>query len=268
MVQLVSTVVVVLAPLLLVAWAIAPTRAWLQHHAYFDDTTILALLGLVISLTLVHFNHLLKRTEDVRQALTDMSKSQSGVIANGVSEVYPELMQELQESPTGKRTVDILGLTLFTAWNQLQGFLQNPAVNGWRVRLLCLSPEFLHSANRGVPDDWHDEAKLQIRNICAYINENRRSLAARGICIRLETYNAFPAMHGFMLGNGTLFISLTHWEEGQDQLAKPYHPYEKVAASDLSRRAEVYRQLFKNWMDHASSTGDIVACEPDEMTPN
>src|SRR5690606_4891263 len=80
--QVANAVVVVLAPLVLIAWAIVPVREWLKTHAYFDESTIIGLLGLVISLTLVHFSHLAKRTDQVGQALADFSRSRSGVIAN------------------------------------------------------------------------------------------------------------------------------------------------------------------------------------------
>lgn len=261
-VQIASGIVVVLAPLLLIAWSIAPLRAWLERNAYFDKDTLVALLGLVVSLTLVNFHHLLKRTENVNQLLSDMSKSRSGVIANGVSEVYPELMAELKNLPKHERSVEILGLNLFTAWNQLQGFLHDQDVRGWKVHMLCICPDFAQSGVRGIPPEWGVDAQNQVNSISRYMQQHRDNLKDRNIVLGLTTYRAFPAMHGFMLGNGALFISWTQWEPDGDLLAKPYHPYEKIDASDRSKRAEIYREMFRNWTEHARRTSDGTVPAP------
>lgn len=253
-VQVANAVVVVLAPLVLIAWAIVPVREWLKTNAYFDENTIIGLLGLVISLTLVHFSHLAKRTDQVGQALADFSRSRSGVIANGVTDVYPELLRELRGLPARERRVDVLGLTLFTAWNQLQGFIMQAETRDWAVRLLCICPDFADQGVPGIPRDWAGDARQQADKIRSFIEKHAASLAERNVKISLECYAAFPALHGFMLGNGTLFMSVTQWEAGHDELAMPYHPYEKIDATDHSRRAQVYREIFRNWVDHARST--------------
>lgn len=253
-VQAANAVVVVLAPLVLIAWAIVPVRDWLRHRAYFDEGTIIGLLGLVISLTLVHFNHLVRRTDQVTQALADLSRSRSGVIANGVTDVYPELLAELRALPVRARQVDVLGLTLFTAWNQLQGFLPQPETRGWTVRLLCICPGFVERELPGIPREWAGESRRQAETIRRFLEKQAASLAERDVKVSLECYAAFPALHGFILGNGTLFMSVTQWEAEQDELAMPYHPYEKIDATDHSRRAHVYREIFRNWVDHARST--------------
>lgn len=252
--QVANAVVAVLAPLVLIAWAIVPVREWLKTHAYFDESTIIGLLGLVISLTLVHFSHLAKRTDRVGQALADFSRSRSGVIANGVTDVYPELLGELRRLPAHERCVDVLGLTLFTAWNQLQGFIMQSETRDWTVRLLCICPDFADRSVPGIPRAWAGDARQQANKIRSFLAKHAASLAERNVRISLECYAAFPALHGFMLGNGALFMSVTQWEAGQDELAMPYHPYEKIDATDHSRRAQVYREIFRNWVDHARST--------------
>ena len=171
------------------------------------------------------------------------------------------MLRELANVLPKDRTVDVLGLTLFTAWNQLQGFLQQPETRGWTVRMLCLCPDFTEAGVAGVPAEWAAEARMQAATIRRFIAAQDASLRERRMSLSLECYRAFPAIHGFMLGNGTLFVSVTRWEDGQDELAKPYHPYEKIEASDHSRRADIYRQMFGNWVDHARRTAARPAPE-------
>ena len=85
-----------------------------------------------------------------------------------------------------------------------------------------------------------------------YVLTHREELAARRISIGVYGYKAFPAIHGFRLGDGALIMSWSHWDRGE--LSKPRHFFELFRSMDHLARANEFRKLFDNWFDHALTT--------------
>jgi hypothetical protein len=237
--------------LVLAAWTVSPLRDFLLKTGYFDDKTVVAMLGITLALILSSLDDVFKRIQTIGKDVASLVPTQSKLVKRGVTDVYGPLLAELKTVPRRARTIDVLGLTLFTAWNQLEGWLSQPDAEGWKVTLLCLDPDFGAKAIPGIPSDWYEAAKSISTQIAAYDAAHRVELETRNIELIVLQYAAFPAIHGFRIGNGTLFISCTHWETAVDSLAKPYQFYDVFAASDQSERAEAYRSLFDNWFGHA-----------------
>jgi uncharacterized membrane protein len=144
------------------------------------------------------------------------------------------------------RQIEVLGLTLFSAWPELESFLETPGVEGWTVKLATLSksaaPESLW-----VPDGWPEESEAIVRQVLIF-------KAGQGTVhdheIEVFEYELPPAVHGFRLGNGDIFISTLRWQD-EDRLGKHRFPYDYVPAHDLSPAATDARALFRSWFDQA-----------------
>jgi hypothetical protein len=253
----------------LAAWTITPLRDTLVRTGYFDDKTILAMLGVLVALTLSSLDDLFKRVRTLSDDVAELAPVQPKLVSRGVTEVYGPLLQELKTVPRRHRRIDVLGLTLFTAWDQLEGWLSEPDTQGWTITLLCLDPAFAARQVPGIPAAWYDAARNKTEEITAYRAAKEKDLRQRRIKLTVVHYAAFPALHGFRVGNDALFISSVHWEPNADQLAKPYHFYDVFAAKDRSERAEAYRSLFANWFDHAKRTAAprSAAAPPAPSTP-
>jgi hypothetical protein len=265
--------VVVVATLFLIGWAVGPIREPMKRLGLFDDSSVGAIVALLVTLIVAMLNELsertnavgnalavrdrelLNRTERIDRALSLLEPPQSALIQDGNTKVYPQLLDELQRVPENARTLDVFGLHLTTAWPQLQGWLAQPETgHGWRIRMVCLSPEL---ERRGLPwirDEWYGFARAALQQIRGYLVKHDASLKSRNIRLTLDTYDCVPALHGFLLGNGSLFISCLRWETETDTLDEPHFFYERFDSLDRSDRADAYRALFANWFEHAIRT--------------
>jgi hypothetical protein len=249
---------------LLLAWSIDSVRAWLQQHG-LKDLDVPAVVGIVLAATMFVLVSFQRQLREVRNRLNDFSPSSSSrLISGGIQDVYAELgniIAEIGTGPGGETGLDVVGLTLFTAWPMLvEPHLrkaQQP-LRGWRVRLFVLSPEFTKS-NAFFKQTWTMQAEAQISTIREFEQSNQALLKGLG-GFEVTAYKFFPAIHGFRTDAGHLLISYIHWND-DDVLEGPTQFYELFHPSDKSARARSYRALFDNWVTRANKdrpTGRVV----------
>jgi hypothetical protein len=254
----IQLVIAWLSLIVFVIWSISPLRKDLTARGIFDDGTILGILGILVASILTNLDELFSRTKKLLEAFE--GRTPTPRLIRGVGRIYPELQKEMQEATASERRLDVLGLTLYTAWPTLESWLdQEDEISNWRINLYCLSPEFARQHLLEIPEDWADLAESFLAKVENYRATRSADLAYKKIAIELFEYRAFPAIHGFRLNNGTLFVSAVRWDLPSGRLAQPNHPYELFPATDTSDRAETYRSLFANWLDHARAT---VASSP------
>jgi hypothetical protein len=163
--------------------------------------------------------------------------------------MYTALIEKAAEvTESEHRQIDVLGLTLFSAWPELENFLERPGVNGWTVRLATLSRS-APPRELWIPDGWPRESETTVRQVMDFE-------ASQGIehshSIEVVEYELPPVVHGFRLGNGDIFLSTLKWREG-GRLGKHRFPYDYFPAYDRSPTAVDARALFKSWFDQAVS---------------
>jgi hypothetical protein len=162
----------------------------------------------------------------------------------------------------GHREIKVLGLTLGSAWPILEVFLERPEVEGWTVKLATLS-ENATAARDWVPGGWPEESKTIVRQV-------REFKARQGVDhkhkIEIFEYDFTPAVHGFRLGNGDIFLSTLRWRP-DGLLGQHRYPYDYVSAHDGSPGAYAVRELFHSWFERAvcSASG---ASTPKGPTPD
>jgi hypothetical protein len=162
-------------------------------------------------------------------------------------EMYNVLIEKAAElTDPEHQKLDVLGLTLYSAWPEIEFFLERPEVKNWTIRLATLDPE-AEAARQWVPDNWPQESATTI----AQVREFEKGHATRhGHRIKVYEYDFAPAVHGFRLGNGDVFVSVLRWRE-EGRLGKHRFPYDYIPAHDISSEADAARALFKNWFEHA-----------------
>ncbi|HYM45940.1 MAG TPA: hypothetical protein VES65_07240 [Solirubrobacteraceae bacterium] len=152
-------------------------------------------------------------------------------------------------SKADERRIDVLGLTLFSAWPTISFWLQRPEVWNWTVRFATLGKD-ANDVQRWIPEDWLDESATIVRAIRSFAT----SPVAVGRNNRLELfeYDFTPSVHGFRLGNGDIFISNLLWQE-DGRLGKPGFSYDYIPAHEAGSDAAAKRELFDNWFTRAIS---------------
>jgi hypothetical protein len=258
--RVVQVLIALPALLLLGAFSIPALRAQLESIGLVDAMSVLPLLGVLLAVAVSALDDIFKAVSTSATEIKRITPASSLIIRGGKAEVFEKLGPMLSNLKGSRKTLDVLGLTLFTAWPQLKSFLENTDADGWKIRLLCIDPSFRLRASDldaacpipGLSAGWLDEAASYMSEIKEYVQTHRERLAERRISIGVYGYKAFPAIHGFRLGDGALIMSWSHWD--RSELSKPNHFYELFPSTDHSARANEFRKLFDNWFDHALTT--------------
>lgn len=165
--------------------------------------------------------------------------------------VYPHMLENATELRGREKTIDVLGLTLYTAWPSLSFWLGRADINGWRVRMTAIDPN-CEALEPWVPSDWYAEARTNLEQIKRA--STNAELTKRRIKLETYTYDFVPHIHGFRLGNGDLYISYLLWRD-DNKVDKEGYTYEYVPAGDPTDSSEALRRLFASWFDHAVARG-------------
>jgi hypothetical protein len=186
--------------------------------------------------------------------LTAAETLNTHVLQMGVlGEVYPRLRKALNDSPKeGKRTVDVIGLTLYTAWPNLRNWIDdaNEPMQDWTIVLRIIDPELVAAHySDWLDEEWIGEARNVIRAVGKYTHDNRDRLARQRIAIEVRRYALVPALHGFRLGDRTYFISFVQWDDKTRRIARPHQMYQLLPPQDETVRSEHLRRLFDNWLE-------------------
>jgi hypothetical protein len=214
------------------------------------ESAVIALVGLSVLLVLAALSEL---DSIIRNTLT---LNDPRFIPNGVNGVYPHIRECLLARRGRGRKLEVLGLTLYTAWPQLGPFFADPGVRNWDVDLYLLDPEWLLAGGAPAPPAWAEHARAQVTAIKHFVQVNGDDLKKRHVKIILYKYCSFPAVHGFRVDSQHVFVSLTRWSSGV--LADPLFAYEHVTISDVSKRSQEYTGLFDNWLQAARLNSEIV----------
>jgi hypothetical protein len=181
------------------------------------------------------------------------------VLERGVlGEVYPRLYETLtQVKESDRKTLDVLGLTLYTAWPNIKDWLDRDGspLSGWTVRLRVLDPKWVSNGN-SLDESWAAESQTFIADVQAYKTDNALSLSRRETSISIRSYSLAPAFHGFRVSDSTYFISFMRWDHKTGRLARPLQCYEVITKDDSSPRASQYRELFDDWLQRIDETGE------------
>lgn len=151
---------------------------------------------------------------------------------------------------SSRRSLDVLGLTLFRAWPELTLLLER-AETEWAVRVATLAHDSDPSGH-WVPTEWQKESSQMLQQVADFKAGKGKRHHHK---IDVYEYRFSPAVHGFRLGNEDLFMSTLLWEEDGGWLSKSNFAYYYVPGNDTSPWAASMRELFDNWFDRALASG-------------
>jgi len=189
----------------------------------------------------------------------DLARGVTGLVDSGRRffadplDVYPALIERAERIRSSKeRTLDVLGMTLYTAWPSLCFWLERMDTANWHVRLAAMDDP-AGKLDYWVPERWKEQSKANLEAIRAIAEEP--ALIQRGIAIEAYGYDFLPAVHGFRLGNGDVFISVLLWQpDGKLGYAPRPYSYLLVPGTDQTDAAHAYRMIFDAWFTRACTT--------------
>jgi hypothetical protein len=220
-----------------VPWLAGPLE-WI----HISDTETSRTLLIVLVLTSLMF--------EMRKVSGAMSRiaSETRQHLSDPLDVYPLLLQRAQSiRRNDQRLLDVLGLNLYTAWPSIEFWLQRPETANWQVRVAAVCSDS-GALNRWVPEEWHGIARSNLAK--AADAGGSEDLQRRSIRVQGFPYDFAPAVHGFRLGNGDLFLSVLLWE-ANGLLGTRGYSYEFIPGTEQSAAAHASRQLFDSWFSRA-----------------
>jgi hypothetical protein len=162
-------------------------------------------------------------------------------------EMYDALIEKAKSiTDPEQQKIEVLGLTLYSAWPQISFFLERPEINNWTVKFATMSKEAT-APRQWTPPGWPDESNTTVNQVREFASGRGAEHSHR---IEIFEYHFTPAVHGFRLGNGDVFVSVLHWQE-DGRLGKHRFSYDYVPAHDISPAAAAVRGLFNNWFERA-----------------
>ncbi|HYK38065.1 hypothetical protein [Alloacidobacterium sp.] len=250
---------------LIVVWTIPYFRARLERIKWFDENSMLDVVALTLMLVMVLLARLHREMGELSENLRQVAGAGSNLIPGGVGQVYVHLRTALESGGNRRgRSLDVLGLSLYTAWPQIYSWISDGLLHDIEITLYCMSPDFIRTQSSSISPDWGHHAQAQIDSIARFQIESAEEIRDKSITLNLSLYYCFPAIHGFRLENGEIFVAFSRWagSTGHRHLADPNYFYERFRASDRTKRAEEYRLLFANWIDEVKHRKAVVAGKP------
>jgi len=166
-------------------------------------------------------------------------------------DVYPVLLQRIRAITRKEdKRLDVIGMTLYTAWPSIRFWLNRAELVGWTVRLTALAANEASLASH-VPSSWFNEARSNLSSVAQYAKAP--ATLARNIDLQAYKYDFMPSLHGYRLGNGDLFYSILYWDQN-GLLSIDNYSYEFISADDVSPSATAIRQVFQSWFERATRT--------------
>ncbi len=187
---------------------------------------------------------------DVRSLVARKSEPENRHFSDPM-EVYPVLLERIRRvSRSDEKVLDVIGMTLYTAWPSIQFWLNRSDLSGWTVRFSAVADSRTRSSLH-IPDAWFHEAQTNLDNISRYAN--RPNVRAQHINLQAFGYDFMPSLHGYRLGNGDLFYSILLWQE-DGRISMDDYSYEFVPSEDKTPSAEAIRRVFDSWFERATAT--------------
>lgn len=239
----------VVSSLLLILWVFPISRFILQVFGLSGQAFQGFITAFAITMTVVVLYELHREVTRLREDVQALQTPDRGrILPSGIGEIYPSIMECITDiKKDSEKSLTVLGLTLYTAWPNLKQWFNDESTRNWSVSMCCLNPDFLRTNHECFNQEWIELANAQCHAIEGQLKHRSKDLTERRMKLELIKYNHFPAVHGFQLGNGALFISFIHWSKHGSFLDDPHQFYEYFAPSDKSLRAESFRGLFANW---------------------
>lgn len=176
------------------------------------------------------------------------------------AEMYDRLKEKLGSlaDPNANQDhwrIEVLGLTLDSAWPVLEHFLERTDVYNWTIRLATMSKDATET-RKWVPEGWPKESETTVGQVMEF---KARQQNKHHHDIKVFEYEFVPVVHGFRLGNEDVFLSTLRWRP-EGTLGEHRFVYDYFPAHDFSAEATAARELFRNWFAQATEgPGDPAA---------
>jgi hypothetical protein len=180
--------------------------------------------------------------------------------AKDVLDVFSAIEELIQETLARQQqaTVRNIGLDMELAWGSIENrFLMPVEMKNLTWRSLIIDPE--SPAIQAVASDTvaTDTAAFQISKIRKRGRASKDALAARGVTFECKASPVTPVVHGFLVNDMVLFLSLTRIDT-DGRLIGGGNAYWKFLSRPQHQATSHFFRVFSDWFDYAWKAGRNV----------
>jgi hypothetical protein len=212
-----------------------------------------------------------QKAENIGRELEKVAINRNAdIIEGGPIEIYADIERELEsrlKSGVNKPIeIDVLGYTLYSIQPKIKLWIKKGLLRHVTVNLYCLHSEFIEESEC-MDSSWVHNSKEYPKLIEDVVRKNMSDLIKDDVKINICRFRHIPAIHGFRIGHGNLYISFALWDKAVIDDADG-STFERIHGSDMSKHAICMRELYSNWIDASECLGDktnfeqIDALEP------
>lgn len=238
-----------------------PVKKFIKEKLFNDPTTsdqaiLVSYFSVIIGILLIILFKLGRKMEKLFVTFDDTStKVDKKLFHGGTNNIYSDVDNEMTERRLQnlKLNIDIIGYTLFSVSPKLEQWKQENKLSNLTLNLYHLDSSFIKES-KDIDPAWEHKLKSCLDEINSFKQSNAQFLKRRKVAINLKPYSFIPAVHGFKLGNGSIYMSVAYWNDD----FKIGHPnyvskYIKIEPGDKTQFAHEIRRLFNNWLSKAKN---------------
>jgi hypothetical protein len=180
--------------------------------------------------------------------------------AKDVLDVFSAIEELIQETLARQQQAKVrnIGLDMELAWGSIENrFLMPVEMKNLTWRSLIIDPE--SPAIQAVASDTvaTDTAAFQISKIRKRGRASKDALAARGVTFECKASPVTPVVHGFLVNDMVLFLSLTRIDT-DGRLIGGGNAYWKFLSRPQHQATSHFFRVFSDWFDYAWKAGRNV----------
>ena len=163
---------------------------------------------------------------------------------NGTHGIYDEVIKDITtQTNLGQHvTIDILGYTLFSVSPRLTEWKAKAILKNITFNLYHLEHAYI-VASQDIDQNWAVLLSGHLSEIKSFQEKNGNFLKENAVHIRIYPFAHLPAIHGFRMSNGCIYLSLANWETDSYKMTRPDTSsfYLRLSADDHSEIANELR---------------------------
>lgn len=266
----------------LALYSIPPARTFLENLEWIEKDIQTNVVGLCLVSVAGLLTVLLQKTKKIGRTLESVSSSQYVLLSSTSSDdQLDDVLNHAQvqtkvsaiqnmAANSSERTIDVLGADLSSTrvpiLEVLEAKINTGNIADWAVRLFCLSPEYVEDSSNCLREQWNNGSRHNCELITNYVIDKHEKLSELKVNISLTQYAFPPAVHGIRMGDGSTFISISHWNNTNRELGTDSSYYTYINPKDQTPRALELKELFTTWINMAA-TGTVLIRKNTIITP-
>ena len=196
----------------------------------------------------------------IREQIHDLHIKVQRYAPKGVATVWKDIEKFLAVRGAVPHKFENIALDMELTWGWLrEEVLEDPDRHNMSLRILFIDHRSKRLAKLKSESVSLEVARAREREMRAYFAGDVSHLRRRNVNITIAAYDEVPIVHGFLVNDKQLFISVCGIKDGRLLGSpNPYLVFEKPTVREKDRAGHHFCQVFRGWFDHYWQNARVV----------